>query len=205
MKWNHHHNNCGFNIFCNQVWTQCCIYFLRVVPGSCSETCPVLSHGGNEVVIMRVEEEVDVKEEDIPVAVKFSTAKVKCRSHSDQATQCCCVPINITRFWHLTVLMIQHYFLAIHSSSDYYDHLDIASWTPACETNVRAHALRPCPMYVIAIPPSCHSHYPLALSAPIPKQYTPTIYVTPFRLLDPDDKDTMVLWYIGFYLLNDTA
>jgi len=29
--------------------------------------------------IMRVEEEADVKEEDIPLAVKFSTAKVKCK------------------------------------------------------------------------------------------------------------------------------
>jgi len=28
---------------------------------------------------MRVEEEADVKEEDIPVAVKFSTAKLKCK------------------------------------------------------------------------------------------------------------------------------
>jgi hypothetical protein len=43
-------------------------------------------HGGNEVIIMRVEDKVDVKEEDILVAVKFSTAKVKCRSHFDQAT-----------------------------------------------------------------------------------------------------------------------
>jgi creatinine amidohydrolase/Fe(II)-dependent formamide hydrolase-like protein len=50
------------------------MYLLRVVPGSCSETRPVLSHGGNEVMIMRVEEDADVKEEDIPVAVKFSTA-----------------------------------------------------------------------------------------------------------------------------------
>jgi len=33
----------------------------------------------------------------------------------------------------------------------------------------------------------------LPLSAPIPKQYTPTFYVTPFRLLDPDDEGTMVL------------
>jgi hypothetical protein len=55
---------------------------------------------------MRVEEEVDVKEEDIPVAVKFSTAKVKCRSHFDQATQCCCFSINITQSWHFTALMI---------------------------------------------------------------------------------------------------
>jgi hypothetical protein len=33
--------------------------------------------------IMRVEGEVVVKEEEILVAVKFSTAKVKCRSHFD--------------------------------------------------------------------------------------------------------------------------
>jgi hypothetical protein len=46
----------------------------------------ILSHGVNEVLIMRVEDKVDIKEEDIPVAVKFSTAKVKCRSHFDQAT-----------------------------------------------------------------------------------------------------------------------
>jgi len=55
---------------------------------------------------MRVEEEVDVKEEDMPVAVKFSTAKVKCRSHFDRATQYCCVPLNITQSWHFTALMI---------------------------------------------------------------------------------------------------
>jgi len=61
---------------------------------------------------MSVEQEPYVKEEDIPVAVKFSTAKVKCRSHFDQATQFCCVPINVTQFWHFTVLMIEHYFLA---------------------------------------------------------------------------------------------
>ena len=46
------------------------VYLLRVVPVSCSETCPLLSQGGNEVIFMIVEEDVDVKEEDIPVAVK---------------------------------------------------------------------------------------------------------------------------------------
>jgi len=67
---------------------------------------------------MRVEEEADVKEEDIPVAVKFSTAKVKCRSHFDQATQCCCIP-------HYTILELgstddSTLLLATHSSSDFY-------------------------------------------------------------------------------------
>jgi len=59
---------------------------------------------------MRVEEDADIKEEDIPVAVKFSTGKVKCRSHFDQATHCCCITINITESWHFTALMIRHYF-----------------------------------------------------------------------------------------------
>jgi len=76
---------------------------------------------------MRVEEEVDVKEEDIPVAVKFSAAKVECRNHFDQATQCCCIPINITQSWHFTALVIRCYFVATHSSSDYYVHLGIHS------------------------------------------------------------------------------
>ena len=60
-------------------------------------------------------------------------------------------------------------------------------------------------MSVIAIPPSCHSHYPFAPLSTIPKQCTPTFYVTNFRLLDPDDEGTMVLLYTGFYLLSDTA
>jgi creatinine amidohydrolase/Fe(II)-dependent formamide hydrolase-like protein len=93
------------------------IYFLRVVPGSCRETCPVLPHGGNEVIIMRVEDEVDMKEEDIPVAVKFSTAKVKCRCHFDQATQCCCVSIHITLYSTDDSTPL---YLATRSSSDYY-------------------------------------------------------------------------------------
>jgi hypothetical protein len=44
---------------------------------------------------MRAEEEVDVKEEDIPVAVKFSTAKVKFRSHFDQATHVSESPLTL--------------------------------------------------------------------------------------------------------------
>jgi hypothetical protein len=57
---------------------------------------------------MRVEEETDVKEEDIPVAVKLFTAKVKCRGHFDWATQFSCIP-NIIQPWHFTALMIQHH------------------------------------------------------------------------------------------------
>jgi len=60
----------GYNISYNIVGTRAAIYLLRDAPGSCSETCPLLSQGGNLVIFMRVEEEVDVKEEDIPMAVK---------------------------------------------------------------------------------------------------------------------------------------
>jgi hypothetical protein len=109
-------------------------------------------------MIMRVEEDADVKEEDIPVAVKFSTANwnvevIFTRRHSVAAS-----PLTLhnlgtsqpwwfdTTFWPFIHLMI----ITVH--------FDIHSWTPARETNIPAHKLRPCPMSVIAIPLPCHSH-----------------------------------------------
>ena len=50
---------------------------MKLVSGSCSETWPALSHDGNEVIIIKVEEEIDIKEQEIPVAVGFPPVKAE--------------------------------------------------------------------------------------------------------------------------------
>jgi len=55
---------------------------VKLVPGSCSETWPVLSHDGNEDIIIKVEGETDMKEQEIHVAVRFPPIKVEHDYHS---------------------------------------------------------------------------------------------------------------------------
>jgi hypothetical protein len=56
--------------------------FVKLVPGSCSETRPALSHNGNEFIIIKVEEEVHIKEQEIPVAVGLPPVKAEHDYHS---------------------------------------------------------------------------------------------------------------------------
>jgi hypothetical protein len=55
---------------------------VKLVPGSCSETCPALSHDGNEVIIIKVEEDIDIKGQEIPVAVVLPPVKAENDYHS---------------------------------------------------------------------------------------------------------------------------
>jgi len=52
------------------------------VPGSSSETWPALPHDGNEVIIIKVEEDLDIKEQEIPVAVVLPPVKAEHDYHS---------------------------------------------------------------------------------------------------------------------------
>ena len=55
---------------------------MKLLPRSCSETCPVLSHDGNEVINIKVEEAIDIKEQEIHVAVVFPPVKAEHDYHS---------------------------------------------------------------------------------------------------------------------------
>jgi hypothetical protein len=50
---------------------------VKLVPGSSSETCPALSHDGNEAMIIKVEEAIDIKEQEIRAAVVLPPIKAK--------------------------------------------------------------------------------------------------------------------------------
>jgi len=84
------------------------------------------------------------------VAVKFSTAKLKCRSHFDRATQCCCVPLNITQSWHFTALMIWHHF-----GHSFIFWLLCSSWHSLLNSSLWNKHASP---YIKSMPSVCHCH-----------------------------------------------
>ena len=55
---------------------------MKLVPGSSTDTHPSLTHDGNEVVIIEVEEDVDIKEQEIPAAVALPPVKAEHDYHS---------------------------------------------------------------------------------------------------------------------------
>ena len=55
---------------------------MKLAPGSSNETWPALSHDGNEVIIIKVEEDIDIKEQEIPVAVVLPPVKAEHDYHS---------------------------------------------------------------------------------------------------------------------------
>jgi hypothetical protein len=92
-------------------------YILLNVPGSCNETRPVLSHDGNEVVIIKFEEDIDIKEQEIPVAVVLPPVKAEHDYHSSMPHT---PTINITPSQHTTTLTTEHHSLSSQLSLDLY-------------------------------------------------------------------------------------
>ena len=81
-------------------------------------------------------------------------------SNFDQATQCCCVLINITQPWHFTALMIWHHSVSTHSFFDYY----CSSWCSFLNSSLwKKHPS----LYTVAMPYVCHCH-PIILSLTLP-------------------------------------
>jgi hypothetical protein len=56
---------------------QNCMDFLKVEPGSSSETCPASSHEGNHVIDMKVEEASDTQEVEDPLRITIPEIKAE--------------------------------------------------------------------------------------------------------------------------------
>ena len=93
---------------------------MKLVPGSSEETWPVLSRDGNGVVIINVEEDVDIKEQEIPVAVVLPPVKAEHEYHSSMPHTPTASQSILHQSQHTTTLTTEQHSLASQLSLDHY-------------------------------------------------------------------------------------